>query len=440
MNNTDYNELLKWVESETLKLGAVEVAGKISSNRGMEISVRDGELESMKESVQSQLSVQIYYRGRYSTHQTNALDRGRLQGFLKNALDMTGYLAEDKARHLPDPSFYPASSMPDLQLRDRRIAELDQDTKLSYLETMSAAGKSLGPDIISFTAKYWDNRNSSWLRFSNGFSDMQESTVIGMGASLSMNDPSGKKPEGWKYLQTRFAEDLAAPSYLAEEAYRRTVNKMGAKKIKSSRMKMLVTNDAVMRILYPLVRSLDARSLYLDQSYLKGKKGEKIASELLTIKDSPFIPRGIGSRNYDGEGLAAREMDVLSGGILKNYYIDSYYGEKMAETPNAGGPSNWVFSTGSRSLGEMISDLDEAILVDSFIGGNSNNTTGDFSYGIMGRYIQNGELKHPVAEMNISGNMQELLANILELGNDPYIYSSYRTPSILIDNVDFAGL
>lgn len=125
--------------------------------------------------------------------------------------------------------------------------------------------------------------------------------------------------------------------------------------------------------------------------------------------------------------------------MLRQYYIDDYYGKKLGMEPTAGSPSNVVFELGTKSLEEMVKDIKRGILVNDFIGGNSNPTTGDFSYGILGLLIENGAVTRPVNEMNISGNAMDLWAGLVAVGNDPDPYDSVRSPSMLFEGVHFSG-
>ncbi len=203
---------------------------------------------------------------------------------------------------------------------------------------------------------------------------------------------------------------------------------------------MIVENRAASRLLYMLIGPLSAQALQQKSSYLEGKLNKKIAYEKLTLIDNPLIKSGLGSRLYDRDGIAAKKFPVIENGILKNYYVDNYYGRKLGMEPTANGSSNLVISPGKKSLKDMIKNIDNGILVNSFNGGNSNFTTGDFSFGIGGMLIEKGKLTKPVCEMNISGNANEFWQKLIELGNDVFEYSSWLLPSLLFEDVYFAGL
>ena len=203
---------------------------------------------------------------------------------------------------------------------------------------------------------------------------------------------------------------------------------------------MLVENRAASRLFYALRGPLSGRSLQQKRSYLEGMLGKKIAADIFTVTSNPFIESGIGSRLYDSEGISAKVMPIIEKGILKNYFIDTYYGKKLGMDPTTGGPANVVFEYGKQSLKEMTKQINKGILITSFIGGNSNSTTGDYSYGLQGFYIENGNILQPVNEMNISGNMNDLWNKLVEIGNDPNLYSSLRSPSLLFEDIQFSGI
>jgi PmbA protein len=165
-----------------------------------------------------------------------------------------------------------------------------------------------------------------------------------------------------------------------------------------------------------------------------------VASALLTAYDDPLIPSGYGSRLFDDEGLAAVKRPIIEEGVLKNYYIDNYYGRKLGMKPTSGGSSNVVFKTGTRSMNEMIGSMDKGVLITGFIGGNSNGSTGDFSYGIEGFFVKGGKIIHPINEMNITGNMNQFWFNLVELGNDILEDRSIKTPSMLFEKIDLSGI
>jgi len=225
-----------------------------------------------------------------------------------------------------------------------------------------------------------------------------------------------------------------------KRALERVLRKIEPKKINSGKYPMIVENRVVSTLLGPFYDALQGYSIYQKQSFLAGKEGKPVASELMTIEDDPFLPSEPGSRLFDGEGLAAVKRIIVEAGILRNFYIDTYYGRKLKMKPTSGSSSNIIFKKGDKNLEGLIKSLNRGILVTGFNGGNCNGSTGDFSYGIEGFLIEKGEIVHPVNEMNITGNMNDLWFRLADAANDYIEGSSLKIPSLLIDNVDFSGI
>jgi len=258
--------------------------------------------------------------------------------------------------------------------------------------------------------------------------------------SLIVNNGKGdRKPQSGRWYRARHLADLPSTKQTAMEALERTQAQLGQEKVESAVMPMVVENSNAARLLYRLFQPLSGASIQQKNSFLDGKKEQQIASKALTITDNPIIVRGLGSRLYDGDGIAAKEMPVIQDGVLKNYYIDVYYGRKLGWAPTTGYASNIIIQPGKRSAKTIEKNLDRGILVTNWLGGNANGTTGDFSLGVAGWLIENGQRTQPIGEMNISGNYSDLLMNLKEVGNDPYPYSSFRTPTLLFNDVSFSG-
>jgi PmbA protein len=168
--------------------------------------------------------------------------------------------------------------------------------------------------------------------------------------------------------------------------------------------------------------------------------GEKVFSDKLTVVDDPFVKGALASRLYDDDGLPCRKRTIIEKGVLKEYLIGWYYSRKLGTEPTGSEITNITFELGTRSLDEMVKEMKKGILVTGFIGGNSNDTTGDFSFGITGIYVENGKPVKPVNEMNVSGNLLQFWSSLVETGNDPYTYSSLQRPSMYFKDIQFSGV
>ncbi|MEA3287018.1 MAG: TldD/PmbA family protein [Candidatus Marinimicrobia bacterium] len=439
MEKNVYLDLGYWVQKKAKQLGASESALGINHARSVSVDFRDGKVEKLKESTQQAMWIEIFAKGRYSNHSTNDLRKESLEKFIANAVDLTGFLEKDEFRKLPDPGLYKGQSEADLDLSDAKQGDVTADERLQRAKNL---GETLGGKddrIISVSSGFHDSHSETYHLKSNGFEGHKESTSFTHGASVSIQGEGDKKPEGWRYYRARHLEDLVGAEQTALEALERTKARLGAEKIPSETMPMLLENSNAAGLLWRMMYPLSASAIQQKNSFLEGKKDSQIASEALTILDNPSIVRGLGSRYYDGDGIAAKQMPLITNGVLNNYFVDVYYGNKLGWKPTSGGASNLIVQPGARSGLEIEAGLDRAILVTDWLGGNANPTTGDFSLGVAGWLIENGKRVKSITEMNISGNYSELLMNLVEVGNDPWIHSSFRTPTMLFDKVSFSG-
>ncbi len=275
---------------------------------------------------------------------------------------------------------------------------------------------------------------------SNGFEGYSELTNFGAGAEMSIQDEGDRKPNGWAYANTVMRKDLPPMEELGVRAAKRTLALLGAKKVSTATLPIIVENQNVPRLLSGLVAAMSGRNVQQKQSFLADKKGQKIASDRLTLVDDPLLFGGQGSRYFDGEGLTAKKRVMIDAGVLQDFYVDWYYGRKLGWEPTTGGSSNLIVPPGARSVAQIMKDLGKGVLITGFIGGNSNSTTGDTSVGIIGTLFEHGELTQPVAEMNIAGNHLQLWQKVAEIANDPWPYSGWRTPSLVFTDIVVSGV
>jgi PmbA protein len=215
---------------------------------------------------------------------------------------------------------------------------------------------------------------------------------------------------------------------------------LGGKKLKTATLPIIIENQSVPRVLGGLLEALFASNVQQKRSFLADRKGQRIGSERLTLIDDPLLIGGLGSTPYDSDGFATCKRTLVESGVLKDFLVDWYYSRKLSWQPTTGDPSNLLIPGGKRSVAEIMKDVGRGILVTEFIGGNSNSTTGDFSVGIGGTLFENGQPSQAVAEMNIADNHLKFWTKLAEAANDPWIYGSWRTPSLLFSDVVVSGV
>jgi PmbA protein len=434
-------DLCAWIVKTAKAAGADACQVGLDGSRSVEVSYRDRKPENIKEASTKALNVRLFVNGRYSVQSTSDLRPDALRDFLANAVTATRLLAEDPDRTLPDPKYYQGRAETDLGLVDDAYASFSPENRHEMAKAMENACLQAGGDkVISVTTQVQDGSGESVLLASNGFEGYSQGTYYVGFAEMTAQDAGDRRPNGYSYAVTVCRRDLPKADEIGAQAARRTLELLGAKKIKTETLPVIIENQNVPQIFEGVLGAMLGRSIQQKRSFLADKKGQPIASRHLTLVDDPLIPRGLGSRLFDGDGFAARRRTMIEAGVLKEFFIDWYYSRKLGWEPTSGGPSNLVIPPGQRSVQEIMKDLGRGILINGFIGGNSNPTTGDASIGITGHLFENGQPVQAVSEMNIADNHLKFWQKLVEVANDPFPYSTSRFPSLVFENVVVSGV
>jgi PmbA protein len=420
--------------------GADDAWVTANQSRDVEFEYRDGALEKVKDTTSRSLAVQIYADGRYSSHETTDLNPQRLGGFVTEAVAITRALEPDEFRQITAEELFANRPTDDLELVDDTVATLDREQRLAWCQALDAAATG-HERVISATAGVYDGTQMSASASSNGFAGSQQSTYCWFGSSVTLKDQGDRRAEDGFYAGGSHVADLPDAAAVGQIALERTLTRLDSEKGPTLKTVMVVDSRAAASLIGRLMRPADARSVQQGRSFWAELVGEQAFSDKLTIVDDPLIKRGMASRHYDGEGISARTLPIVENGVVRNIYVDSYYGRKGDMTPTTGSPSNRRVGLGEQSLEQLMSEVGSGVYVTSWLGGNADATTGDFSLGLRGHMIENGQIGGPVGEMNVTGNLRDLFSRLELVGNDPYPYSfsAILSPTLVFANVDFSG-
>ena len=354
---------------------------------------------------------------------------------------MTKYLSADEHRRLTEPEYYEGRKSVDLDLVDAGYHGGAPEDRHRLARKIEEAALETGKDeIISVTAGASESRSLRAMVSTNGFEGYEEQTGFWCGAEATARDGGDKRPEDWWYEGYRHRSELSDPAEIGRKAALRALDRVGADKIPTGELPLIVENRTCGRILRYFGQAMNGNMLQQKRSFLEGMEGKQVWAEHVSVTDDPFIKRGQGSRLFDEEGISARKLPMIESGVLRNYYIDTYYGRKLGRKATTGSSSNVVLvSKKVKSVEAWVKELGRGILVTGFLGGNSNSATGDFSTGIQGFLFENGEIARPVAAMNLAGNHLEFWKKLRGLGDDPYPFSSFRSPSLVFEPMVIAG-
>lgn len=428
--------------------GASQAAALVSRGRFVDIGFRDGDLEKATASAKQGLSIRLFIEGRYGSHATSDLRPATIEGFVAKAAQLTRLLEPDPLRSLPDPARYAKGPAPDLGLWDQDLEESEAAewmARARRLEELARAEGQKAGKLVSAQGGAYLETSRELLATSDGFLGGQAESGAYAVAGVTLMDPGqeGKRRGGyWRRAAHSLAGLGAEPELVrvAAVAAARAARQLGARPGPSGRVQVLVESQAAGRLLGDLLGALSGASLRQERSYLRHSLGQVMASPLLTVRDEPLIPGGFGSRWYDPEGVAARPLAVIEDGRLMSFYLDTYYARALGMPPTTGGQSNTVLTpSATGDFAAIMAGMDNGLAVTSFLGGNFNATTGDFSYGLQGLWIQGGRVVHAVEGMNMAGNFAELWPALARVGDDPFPYARLRSPSLLFSEVQLSG-
>jgi len=438
MLTIEQKELARWAMDFALLQGCQEVRVMLYEGSDTEFEVRNEQLDRLQQSTEHQMAFHLFVDKRYGAFSTNRLLKDELAAFIREGVEAVRFLAPDPDRLLPSPDLYYKGDGESLRLYDNAIEQLEPDIKLAVVRAAAAEVFNTDDRVLSVQSNWNDGCSKHYLLTSNGFEGEHAVSYYSLSVTVSVKGEGEAKPEAFWYDQALSFDDLIQRG-IGQEALRKALAKVGQQKVASGQYTLLVDNLNSARLLSPLLTAISGASLQQNNSFLLNCLGKQVLSEKVTVVDDPHLPAAFGSRWFDNEGIATHRRYVFNRGVLETYFIDTYFASRMGLQQTISGPSRLVLELGNRACEEMIESIEKGILVTGFNGGNCNSSSGDFSFGIEGFFIEGGRLTQPIAEMNMTGNMLTLWSSVEEIGNDPRRNNAYQIPSLKFGRVDLSG-
>jgi PmbA protein len=251
------------------------------------------------------------------------------------------------------------------------------------------------------------------------------------------------------YSAARHRAALDDPAAIGRTAARRALRRLGGRKVKTVDVPVVFDPDTAASLVRAIAGAASGPGLYRRASFLLDRLGKRIAAPTVTIVDDGLIPRALGSRPFDGEGLATRSTVVVGEGVLESYLLDSYSARKLglrsthhASRDGAGvgvSTTNLILQAGPTPPEELIRSVKSGLYVTELIGFGVNGVTGDYSRGAVGLWIEDGELTYPVEEVTVAGNLLEMFGAIEGIGNDLRLRDRTVSPTLLVGRMVVAG-
>jgi PmbA protein len=416
--------------------GAGDAAAGSYRARHVEVAWRDGRVENVSEATTRGLGLELFVDGRYAAVSTSDLRPDALERFVEDAVALARSPRPPPAA--ADPELYRGQANVDLELEDPSYSTVTAALRRAEAEAVETAARGVrgAEAILSVSTSVSDTRSESTLVHTNGFEGERQGTDFWIGAEVTVQDPDGRRPEEYAASGGRFRSAMEAPEAIGA---RGGAGDLASGRARESRRCSRWRSTTARRAGSWLPVRPARRGVHPAEALVPRKEDRRLGRQpLLDVRDDPHVPRGP-LAPLRRRGLAAHPFPVFERGVLRTYYVDTYYGRKLGIPATTARSSNLAWSLGERTQAELLVDLGEGVLVTGFLGGNSNGTTGDFSLGVRGYRVRGGALAEPVGEMNVSGNHLELWKRLVAVGNDPYPYSSMRTPTLVFEGVQFAG-
>ena len=428
-----------------LAKGAQKV--RVSANKSISdlVGTLNGEIDKVTHSLDRSLYVSLFVDGRYGVCTTNRFDEAELDPFLDQAIALTRMLAPDPCRDLPDPerTARDAVTGTELGLYDDYYGKMTPEIRRRLALDACLFGKRNGErwTLVSEEGEYSDSLFDNFLVDSQGLRCRHIETSFEYGVEMTIEDRKGNKYSKYWWDGTPMLRDLDING-CTPKALDLAVEMLDPRRHRGGRTRLVIDTEAASKVVSPILRALNAYSIQQSNSFLMDSAGKQVFPEGLTILDCCRNPGETGSRFFDSEGVATREAPIIDRGTVCGYFVNTYMAGKLGIPPtveDATRPKVMPFPRKGLGRKEILALCGDGILVTGFNGGNSNSSTGDFSYGIEGFAFKDGAVTHPVRDMVITGNFLDLWSHLLACGDDARPCQSRLVPTLAFSDVDFSA-
>lgn len=423
---------------EATGLGVDQAEVVASQDTGLSATARLGEVESLEYTNDRGIGITVYKDSRKGSASTSDMSPSAIREAVAKACAFANLTASDKYSGLADA---------DLMCTDARDLDLDHpweidaDMAIEMAIESEAAGLQFDKRVSnSEGATVSTNRGTRAYGNSHGFLSSYSRTSHNITCVL-LAESDGVMQRDYHYASARSADDLDAAADIGRVAGEKVVGRLGAKKIKTTRAPVLYIPDLARGFIAHAIGAIMGGAQYRRSSFLLDAVGEELFPDFVNIQERPHLPKGMASTPYDSEGVGTYDREIVSDGVLQSYVLSSYSARRLGltTTANAGGAQNLIVPGGGKDKESLIKEMGTGLVVQELIGQGVNGVTGDYSRGVVGLWVENGEVQYPVHEVTIAGNLRDLYQRIAAIGDDQDLRGGIRCGSILVEEMTIAG-
>jgi PmbA protein len=444
----DFRELASDLLRRARACGADAADVLVASGTDFSVTVRKGEVETLKEAGSKALGIRVFVGRRTALSYTSDFSPPGLARMVEDVVAMARATGEDPAAGLPEET--PPPEDVELELYDESPGRLPAAERIEWARRAEAAAFAASPEIgNSHGASFSADEGALVLANTLGFLGSYRTSSVSLSV-VPVAERDGQMQRDFWYTMGRGLGDLEEPEAVGRVAAERTLRRLGARQVPTCEVPVVFDPETAAELLGHLFSALSGYAVFRNASFLKDRLGEVVASPLLTIADDGRRRRGLGARPFDGEGLRTRRNVPLEAGVLRHYLCDSYAARKLGTRPTgsarrgvAGGPGvgagNLSIEAGATPPGEVVAEVERGLYVTDLIGFGVNLVTGDFSQGAAGQWIEQGRFSHSVHEVTIAGNLKQMLLDVDAVGSDLQFRSSIAAPTLRVRRMTVSG-
>ncbi|AZN36289.1 metalloprotease PmbA [Iodobacter ciconiae] len=430
-------DLAAMVLEQAKNQGATACDVDVSEGYGQNVSVRLGEVETIEYNRDKGVGVTVYLGQQKGHASSSDFSADAIKETVKAALAIARFTAADSFAGLPDADRL-ATFFPDFDLY--HPWDLSVEGAIALATECEDAARGVDARISNSEGASVSTGASRFVYANSlGFVGAERSSRYSLSAAVIAEDESGMQRDYW-YSSARSHLDLDSAAAVGRRAGERSLRRLGARRVKTGEYPVLFEAPVASGLIGTFVQAVSGSSLYRKSSFLPDSLGQTIFAPCVSIKEDPFLKKGMSSGAFDAEGVATVARDVVSQGVLNGYFLSSYSARKlgMSTTGNAGGSHNLIVAP-THTFTQLLAELGTGLFVTELLGHGTNMVTGDYSRGAAGFWVENGVIQHAVEEITIAGNLRDIFKNIVGIGDDSQPWSSRKVGSILVSKMTVAG-
>src|ERR1700675_1141967 len=435
----DLESIIERALEEARVRGASQAEAAVSQDTGLSVGVRLGEVETLEHQRDRSMGITVYFGQRKGSASTADFSLDAVRATVAKACSIARFTAEDACAGLADAALM-AKSPPNLDLA--HPWNVTADRAIEIAKSCEAAALDFDPRINnSEGASVSTHQGLHVYGNTHGFVGGYPTTSHTLSCVVLAGTGEDMQRDYW-YSSTRDWHDLQDPEALGRESARRTIARLGPRKITTRRAPVLFVPELARGLIGHFVAAIRGSSQYREDSFLLNSVGQKIFPAGFSVAERPHIPKAMASAPFDDEGVATHDRELIADGVLTGYILSSYSARKLGlkTTGNAGGAHNLIVAPNlAGGMDALLSRMGTGLLVTELMGQGVNMVTGDYSRGAAGFWVENGSIQYPVAEITIAGNLREMLKGIAAAGDDVDARGSTRVGSILLQEMTIAG-